>query len=65
MEGKGRVGREYLLVVYERLSVIHAKIDGMGSVERGNGTAPLCTQHPSLHNTLMYNGIANTAADIY
>ena len=42
-EGKGRLGREDHLVVYERLSVIHAKRDGMVSVERGNGTAPLCT----------------------
>ena len=51
--------------MFERLSAINAKREGMGSVERGNGTAPLCTQHPSLHKTLMYNGIANTAADIY
>ena len=50
--------------VYERLSAIHAKREGMGSVELGNATAPFCTQHPALHNIEVYKGIANTATDI-
>ena len=53
------------MVVYERFSAIHASREGMGSVERGNGTALLCSQHPSLHNTLMYNARAKTATDAY